>query len=272
MNELRKIKNEITEQKTTIMHSGEKVTEKVTQNINDMLEEKFKALEVNYESLKERVENQERRLYYLEKHARHINVVFFGIEETESSYSDLVRNLIEFIKTYFSIELERRDIQEIMRLGRKGERPRPTIVTFSTLGIKIDIYKQKKALNDTTYYMKEDYPHYVLEKRKELQEQVKMERERGNLAILKYDKIIILDKNTNTTNNNKRTLSTSPENNRPAQTGKEVQVNKKNKTETIQKRRPSWSEGASKPGMLNFLTSNYSNSASKQQYKKNENI
>ena len=42
--------------------------------------------------------------------------------------------------------------------------------------------------------MKEDYPHYVLEKRKELQEQVKLEAKKGNRAIIKCDKLIILKK------------------------------------------------------------------------------
>lgn len=271
MTELRKIQNEIAEQKTTILQSGEKVTEQVTQNINVMLEEKFKALEEKHEKLKEKVENQEKRLYYLEKCARQRNVVFFGIEEKETSYLNLERNMIEFIKKYFSIELERGSIQEVRRLGRKGERPRPITVAFSTLGIKIDIFKQKTALNETAYYMKEDYPHYVLEKRKELQEQVKIEREKGNLAIIKYDKIIILDKNTNTTNNNKRMLSISPENNLPAQTRKETQTNKKNKTGAPYKRSSSLSEGVLKPGMLSFLTTNNPNNVFKQQDKKNAN-
>lgn len=45
-----------------------------------------------------KTENQEKRLYYLEKQARQRNVVFFGIEETETSYLKLESNLIEFIK------------------------------------------------------------------------------------------------------------------------------------------------------------------------------
>ncbi|KAA5655358.1 hypothetical protein F3G64_35045, partial [Pseudomonas aeruginosa] len=70
--------------------------------------------------------------------------------------------------------------------------------------MKIKIFKQKRALQDTGYYMKEDYPKQVLEKRKQLQEQLKIEREKGNMAFLKYDKLVI-PKQTS-----KRKLSPSP--------------------------------------------------------------
>lgn len=38
---LQKIQNELDEQKITIQKSGENVTEQVTQNINNILDEKF---------------------------------------------------------------------------------------------------------------------------------------------------------------------------------------------------------------------------------------
>lgn len=81
------------------------------------------------------------------------------MEETETSYSNMESNMVKFT-------LDRRDIQEIKRIGRKGEKPRPLKVTFSTLSLKIDIFEQKGALKETTYYIKEDYPQNIPNKRK----------------------------------------------------------------------------------------------------------
>lgn len=89
MNMLRKIQNELNEQKATIVQSADKVTEQVTKNINNTLEEKFKTLNVKYDNLKEKLENQEKRLYFLEKQSKQRNIVIFGLAETETSYANL---------------------------------------------------------------------------------------------------------------------------------------------------------------------------------------
>lgn len=269
MNALRKIQNELDEQKTTILKSCDKVTEQVTQNINKILEEKFKTWEEKYDTLKYQLENQEKRLYFLEKQARQRNIVIFGFEETETSYSNLEKNLLDFVDQHFSTKIDRRDIQEVRRIGKRGENPRPLAVTFSTLGIKIDIFKQRRTLKDTSYYIKEDYPQHILEKRKKLQEQVRNEKEKGNKVIIKYDKLIILNKPKDTTGNKKRTLSLSPENNVHIRSEPKVHTSKKNKTLTQTQRTSSLSDGVMKPGMLGFLTTKNPNNESNKQENKN---
>ena len=207
MSALRKIQNELDDQKKMIIKNGEDVTTNVTKNINTILEEKFQVWEEKHNYLKEEVENQEKRIYFLEKLARQRNIVFFGLHETESSYSDLENIIINFTDKHFCIKLEKRDIQAMTRLGKKGKGIRPITVTFTTLGKKIEIFKQKATLKDTEFYIKEDYPKYVLEKRKELQERVKIEKEKGNKAIIKYDKLIILENKSETSGSKKRMLS-----------------------------------------------------------------
>lgn len=54
---LRKIQSELDSHKDTILKSGDKVTETVTQNINNILEEKFKIWDEKYENLKVKLEN-----------------------------------------------------------------------------------------------------------------------------------------------------------------------------------------------------------------------
>ncbi|KAL4718168.1 hypothetical protein ACJJTC_003383 [Scirpophaga incertulas] len=241
---LQKIQQELDEQKITIQKSGENVTERVTHNINTILDEKFKILEEKYENLKDKVENQEKRLYFLEKQAR------------QTKYNH-------------------RDIQEARRIGKKGERPRPIILTISTLGTKIEIFKHKKVLEDTSFYIKEDYPEYVLKKRKELQDQVQIEKEKGNSVRIKYDKLVIINKNSDTPNHNKRMLSSSPENSSTCEAPRDknkMQMNKKNKTEGSIRRSSSLSEGPIKPGILNYLHANTSSNFSRKQENKNNNL
>lgn len=262
MDALRSIQKELDEQRKLINKSCEEVTENVTLNINKILNEKLKILEEKHENLKERVENQEQRIFFLEKQSRQRNLVFFGLEEREESYSDIENNIIGFVHKYLPTKIECRDLQAIRRIGKKTDKPRPIVITFTTLGKKIDILKHKGALKETTYYIKEDYPKQVLQIRRELQEQVKAEREKGNLAIIKYDKIILLKGTTTNINNNnkKRNLSKSPEN-KNSHAEQRQQANKKNKTlaaHTVH-RSASFSEGVVKPGMLNFLINKNNN-------------
>ncbi|XP_026475468.1 uncharacterized protein LOC113380445 [Ctenocephalides felis] len=219
MKALKKIQLELDDQKKEIRNSVLKVTEQVTQNINRILEEKLLALEEKYVKLKEIVDNQEKRIYFLEKQAR---------------------------------QRHNADLQVVRRLGKKGDKPRPTLISFSNLSTKINILKQKKALRDTCYYMKEDYPKQILEKRRQLQEQLKIERENGNMAFLKYDKLVI-PKQTS-----KRKFSASPSKlTEEMSKGRITQTNKKNKPqhqEISLRRSNSITEGVNKPSMLNFLT------------------
>ncbi|XP_075981605.1 uncharacterized protein LOC142980160 [Anticarsia gemmatalis] len=184
----------------------------------------------------------------------------------KKSYDDLQTNITNFINERFKTSLEARDIQEIRRIGKQGDRPRPIIITFATLGQKINILKQKRVLKDTQFYLKEDFPKQVLEKRKELQEQAKLEKEKGNIVRIKYDKLVIQNPN------NKRSLPVSPVNTSKPQSDISTQAKKKNKTlkthATIQ-RSNSVSEGIVKPSMLQFLVNK--NTSSTAQGQNNEN-
>lgn len=212
---LRLIQKDLEDQKIAIKESGIEVAKTVTDNVNLILDEKLSQLEQKYKTLEEQFEMQEQRLHILEKQARSRNIVFFGIEEHNSiySYSDLETEIINFTSKYLGIKLDRKEIQEIRKIGKNTKKPRPIVMTLTTVGRKIEILKQKKLLKDSNYYIKEDYPQHILEKRRMLQEQVKVERDKGNKAILKYDKIVIIGKQeiNNRLGKSKRSLPTSPQ-------------------------------------------------------------
>lgn len=132
-----------------INKKGEEVTEKVTTNIKKNLEEKFTILEEKHENFKWRVENQEQRIYYLEKHARQRNLVFFGLQEDEKSYSSMENKIIDLVHNYFPIKIDYTDLEAIRRINKKTDKPRLIVVTFATHGRKISILKHKGTLKDT---------------------------------------------------------------------------------------------------------------------------
>lgn len=266
MNALKNIQKELDNQKIAIKKSGEDVAKQVTENINNYLEERFFNWEKNQEILKEKVENQEKRIYFLEKQARERNLVFFGIEEKEKSYNELQTNITNFINERFNITLEARDIQGLKRIGKRGDRPRPIIITFVTLGQKIHILKQKRVLKDTQFYLKEDFPKQILEKRKELLEQAKIEKEKGNNVRIQYDKLVIQK------SNNKRPLPVSPVDTFKPQSDNTTQATKKNKTLKTHApilRSNSLPEGIVKPSMLQFLVNKNTNSTTQRQNTEN---
>lgn len=264
MEALKNIQKELNAQKIEIQKSGEKVTAQVTLNISNKLEEKFTIWEEKHRILKEKTEHQEKRLQIIEKQARKRNIIFFGIEEGESSYHNLENNILKFINEKFSLKFNSRDIQEVKRVGKKGDKPRPIIVTFATLGSKINILKQKRSLKDSQYHLSEDYPKYILEKRKELQLEANKEREKGNKVTIKYDKLFIIK------SNNKRTLEASPEPDPNSQALLGISTTRTNKKNKIKQLNPSVprsnsvSEGVKKPNILSYLVNNNINTPCNQ--------
>ncbi|CAH2107439.1 unnamed protein product [Euphydryas editha] len=115
------------------------------------------------------------------------------------------------------IPCQKWEIEHANRIGKNTGKIRPVVVTITTTSRKIEILKKKKSLDGTNIYLKEDFPPNVLQKRKELQEDLKRERESGKRVILRYDKIVTLktresEIRTPTKRNiNKRLMSISPE-------------------------------------------------------------
>lgn len=72
---------------------------------------------------------------------------------------------------------------------------------------KREIMRNKKNLKE--FYFTEDYSKEVLEKRKMLQGELAEDRKNGNIAYLKYDKLIVKEY-INSQEKRKREISVSP--------------------------------------------------------------
>ncbi|KOB66970.1 Endonuclease-reverse transcriptase [Operophtera brumata] len=74
------------------------------------------------------------------------------------------------------------------------------------------IQKNKKKLENTPYYIKEDYPPEILNKRKELQIQLEKEREQGKMAFIKGSYKLDKTKKSRATYKNRKPPLTNEEN------------------------------------------------------------
>lgn len=175
------------------------------------LNEEFNNLELKNELLEKKIEEQSNKINNLERQCRRKNLILFGVDQTEKSYNGLEKKVINIINTYIKTSCDTYNIEAVRRLGIKGGKVRPIAITFNTLGYKLKIQK-KHNLQNTSYYLKEDYPIEVLIKRKELQVQLQKEKDAGNTAYIEYNKIIVSsNENPPQKQSSKRNLSESPE-------------------------------------------------------------
>lgn len=185
------------------------ITESITKNILEVLDDKLKGIIEENQKLKNQVTNLEEKLISMEKQKRKNNLLFFGIEEKRRSELELVEYIKE-ITEEIGFSIDSHEIQSAFRLGKPDtNKKRPVLVTFSTTWKKYLIFKNKRQL-PPNIYVSEDFPKDVLEKRKILVTKQEEERKKGNLAYIKYDKLIIKEKRDTSREKRKRQTSESP--------------------------------------------------------------
>lgn len=235
---IEKIKQDFGTKLNDIKSSMEEMETRITNNISETINKNMDSLQLEVDQLRSEKQYQEIKIEKLERQLRKRNLILFGVAEEELSYNDLVK----LISGPMELELSKLSnwisIQFVKRLGPKKEnKTRPVLITFTTMGKKIECLQNKHKLKETACYIKEDYPKDVIEKRKELQLELIKYKEEGIKATIRYDKLIVLSKN------NKRALPSSPENETTKEASREStkptvstkttnyeQANKKNKT------------------------------------------
>lgn len=189
------------------MQSAE-LTKSLTQNIMDRMDEKLAPIIEENKKLKQKISNLEKEIENLKRENKNNNIIIFGLEETEKSTDDLFKNIKENFKRDLNIKLDEYEVNKLHRLGKNKveSKPRPVLCSFVNGWKKNEIIKNKKSLK--TIFISEDYSKEILEKRKALQPRLLEERKKGNIAFLKYDKLIVKEP---TYDRRKRELSSSPQ-------------------------------------------------------------
>lgn len=168
------------------------ITESVTKSVLQSIDKKLASIIEENKFLKTKVEALQQKIDTLEDNRRKHNLIFFGVKETEQEGS-----LIDYTKSIIEKETKTTihpyEINIVRRLGAKGNDTRPLLVGFTSIWKRNLILKNRnKNRNQTsTVTIKEDFSKDVLLKRKELIPKLILEREKGKIAYMKKDKLIV---------------------------------------------------------------------------------
>lgn len=236
---LKDIQTDLSKQKQDMKEMEQNIKE----SINNNIDEKFNQIEAKTYLLETKIEKQQKTIDFLEKQLRKRNLIFFGVEEKEKGYENLLSLILDIINNKMNIPCHKWEIENVTRIGKYTGKIRPVVITTTTTSRKLDLLKKKKSLDNTGIYVKEDFPPSVLQKRRDLQESLKQERESGKRVALRYDRIVTLKPRESTfrtpteRNPHKRFMSTSPEETEATKDRSKreepKQMQKKNKSQNI---------------------------------------
>lgn len=190
----------------------EKQTATITQNISDALmlsiEEKIQPIIEENKLLKSEVDILNKKIKYLDNMNKKNNIILHGVKEKENSYEGLL-NIIKDILLTLNVKIENNEINKYYRLGKKqeGNKDRPILICFTSYHKKVEILKNKRK-TPQKIYITEDFSKETLEMRRNLKQQLKEERDKGNEAFIKNNKVIV--KGRSEAEKRKREVSTSP--------------------------------------------------------------
>ena len=159
-------------------------------------EEESKSIthEKKVKEVNDKLKDLENKTDDLENRCRRNNLCFDGVrEEANESWSTTENKIKEIISTKFNIQTDEFTIERAHRVGKQytSDKPRPIVAKFNNYKVKESIMKNKKGLKGSNVYIREDFSQKVLARRKELLPKMYEERKNGNIAFLRYDKLVV---------------------------------------------------------------------------------
>ena len=132
---------------------------------------------------------------FLEGQFRRNNIMVNGIPESPNEkWSDSEEKVRQMIQEKLHLDQSNICLERVYRAGKPKDninsRPRTIVVKFLRFKDKETVLQRAKHLKGTNIYLNEDFPDAVRQRRKELIPAMKAARERGEVAYLRYDKLI----------------------------------------------------------------------------------
>jgi len=156
--------------------------------------QKVEDIETEITLLKKDITANDTKVDYLENQSRRNNILIDGVADTkDETWDQCEQKVRDLLKEKLKLDPKQIEIERAHRNGRfqDGGRPRPIVAKLLRFKDKDTIIKRAKYLKGSTIYMNEDFSEKVRQKRKELIPEMKAARERGNIAYLKFDKLIV---------------------------------------------------------------------------------
>lgn len=125
-----------------------------------------------------------KKIVDLEDRSRRNNLMVFGIPEAPGETKDSLRSKV--LRDVFE---EKLGIH--VNTGRKTNKNRPVVVKFLDYAEKENVLKNRRCLKGTKITLEHDYSWQTIQKRKQLWETSKPNRDNGETVFLIHDKIKI---------------------------------------------------------------------------------
>lgn len=159
----------------------------------EILNKEMKELKQENAELKAKTEKQEQRMEILEREIRRKNLVIKGICDDENEEKIKTEMKVETMLQKIGVKIDQKtDIDEVRRIGRyQTETKRPILLKLMKESKRTEILSKAKGLKGTEIWIDQDYPKEVQKERKELIPQLIEARQKGYMAQLRYNKLII---------------------------------------------------------------------------------
>lgn len=130
----------------------------------------------------------------LENQSRRNNILIDGVPDNkQESWSQCEKKVREILKDKLKLDPLKIEIERSHRNGKYQEdgRPRPIVAKLLRYKDKEVIMQRAKYLKRSNIFINEDFSDAVRQKRKELLPEMRAARERGNVAFLRFDQLVV---------------------------------------------------------------------------------
>lgn len=144
--------------------------------------------------MKKKMQNMVDKMENLENQMRRDNIVFKGIREVEKEkWKDCKETVRRIIVDVMGVQIEENDIIRAHRIKSKAA-PRPIVVKMRDCIIKERVLEKRKELKGTVMQISEDYGSRTRKEIRLLVERMKEERKEGKFAEVRFNKLIVVEK------------------------------------------------------------------------------
>lgn len=185
-------------EQTTKLDSIQKDIQTSKDEIKEYVNEKLGSFNETIEHLQQKIQNQDDTICTLQRKVleqeiaeKKRNLILYNIVENEKSKEELVSSIIDLIGTKLNIDISKKDIDFLYRIGKKNNNKRPIVIGLTTLALKETILRNKNSLNEDNIRISEDFPETIREKRRELTPVVNSLYEKGFKVHMIRDQLIV---------------------------------------------------------------------------------
>lgn len=158
-------------------------------SLKEEISKEVSQLKTENKNLKEENKQLRDRLATTERKLKKYNLIVYGVPGEENETFDKV---VDIINTKINVTCSNHNIKDIYRIGQPSiDKPRPVVVELISYRLKTDILANAKKLKGSGIFISHDLTPEDYEKRKLLNKQLKLAREKQLNAKIKKNTLIV---------------------------------------------------------------------------------